>query len=57
MECRLARDAVLSGLRDRARSIRFAAALNAGLYDDSEFVEALDDVFTEQEVDYFMEGA
>ena len=42
MECRDAKEAVMNGLRDRHRSVRIAAAFNAGLYDDREVVNALE---------------
>ena len=48
MECRKVKDAVLAGLKDPADSIRIAAALNAGRYDDEKLLEALDDFFANQ---------
>ena len=42
MECCYAKDAVMQGLRDTHRSVRFAAAFNAGLYYDSDVVNALE---------------
>ena len=45
MECRYAREAVIEGLKDTDRSVRFAAALNAGLYHDRDVVNALDRFF------------
>jgi hypothetical protein len=41
MECCYAKEAVMQGLRDTHRSVRFAAAFNAGLYYDSDVVNAL----------------
>ena len=45
MECRDAKEAVIQGLRDTHRSVRFAAAFNAGLYYDSDVVNALEMFF------------
>ena len=42
MECDDAKEAVIQGLRDTHRSVRFAAAFNAGLYYDSDVVNALE---------------
>ena len=42
MECDDAKEAVMQGLRDTHRSVRFAAAFNAGLYYDSDVVNALE---------------
>jgi hypothetical protein len=42
MECDDAKEAVIQGLRDTHRSVRFAAAFNAGLYTDSDVVNALE---------------
>lgn len=42
MECDDAKEAVIQGLRDPHRSVRFAAAFNASLYYDSEVVNALE---------------
>lgn len=42
MECCYAKEAVMQGLRDTHRSVRFAAAFNAGLYYDSDVVNALE---------------
>ena len=42
MECHDAKEAVMQGLRDTHRSVRIAAAFNAGLYDDSDVVNALE---------------
>jgi len=42
MECQDAKEAVMQGLRDTHRSVRFAAAFNAGLYYDSDVVNALE---------------
>lgn len=49
MECRSAKEAVLAGLKDGEKSIRVAAAFNAGLYEEEEFQESLDDLFAKQE--------
>lgn len=50
MECRTAKEVILKGLKDSSRSIRIAAALNAGLYNDKEFRKALDNFFMEKEI-------
>jgi hypothetical protein len=42
MECDDAKEAVMQGLRDTHRSVRLAAAFNAGLYHDSDVVNALE---------------
>ena len=42
MECRDAKEAVIQGLRDMHRAVRIAAALNTGLYDDRDVVNALE---------------
>ena len=42
MECCYAKEAVMQGLQDTHRSVRFAAAFNAGLYYDSDVVNALE---------------
>ena len=42
MECDDAKKAVIQGLRDPHRLVRFAAAFNAGLYYDSDVVNALE---------------
>ena len=42
MECCYAKEAVMQGLRDTHRSVRFAAAFNAGLYYDSDVVNAFE---------------
>lgn len=42
MECDDAKEAVIQGLRDTHRLVRFAAAFNAGLYYDSDVVNALE---------------
>ena len=42
MECDDAKEAVIQGLRDPHRLVRFAAAFNAGLYYDSDVVNALE---------------
>ncbi len=45
MECDDAKEAVIQGLRDTHRSVRFAAAFNTGLYYDSDVVNALEMFF------------
>jgi hypothetical protein len=42
MACRNAKEAVMHGLRDPHRSVRIAAAFNAGLYCDSDVANALE---------------
>lgn len=42
MECSNANEAVMQGLRDPHRLVRIAAAFNAGLYCDSDVVNALE---------------
>ena len=42
MECRDAKEAVMHGLSDMHRSVRIAAALNTGLYNDRDVVNALE---------------
>ena len=42
MECPNAKEAVLQGLKDPHRSVRIAAAFNAGLYCDTDVVNALE---------------
>ena len=45
MECHYAKEAVMQGLRDTHRSVRFAAAFNTGLYYDSDVVNAFEMFF------------
>ena len=42
VECPNAKEAVIQGLKDPHRSVRIAAAFNAGLYCDSDVVNALE---------------
>lgn len=53
--CRSAKEAVLTGLKDSAKSVRIAAAFNVGLYDDEELQEMLDKFFAELEAASFAE--
>lgn len=53
MECRNAKEAVMQGLRDPHRSVRIAAAFNAGLYCDSDVVNALE-LFFERDRSLFV---
>lgn len=45
MECRDAQIAVTQGLQDRSRDVQQAAALNIGLYQDSDFVREVERFF------------
>ncbi|MDX1708552.1 MAG: HEAT repeat domain-containing protein [Desulfobacterales bacterium] len=45
MECKTAKEAVLSGLMDPNGEVRIAAAMNAGLYDDPKVLAALEHFF------------
>ena len=45
MECRSAKAAVISGLRDSSRLVQQAAALNIGLYRDADFLKEVEKFF------------
>lgn len=56
MECRNAEEAVMQGLRDPHRSVRIAAAFNAGLYCDNDIVNALELFFERDRTLFLLDG-
>jgi hypothetical protein len=55
LECGTKRDLVLKGLKDPVASVRGAAALNAGLYNDDVFVKGIVDYFQNHKHDKLQE--
>ena len=56
MECPNAKEAVLQGLKDPHRSVRIAAAFNAGLYCDTDVVNALELFFERSRPLFVLDG-
>ena len=55
MECRTAQDTALHGLLDRDRTVRRAAAENAGLYTEAAIRSALEDFYEKHRLDLVLE--
>ncbi len=55
LEYRAAPEAVLEGLLDTDKSVRMAAATNAGLYDDPAILSALEDFYEKHRLDLVKE--
>lgn len=56
MECRNAKTAVLQGLNDPHRSVRIAAAVHIGLYNDPDVIDAFELFFERDRPFFIMDG-
>jgi hypothetical protein len=56
MACRNAKEAVMQGLNDPYRSVRIAAAFNAGLYSDQDVVNSLELFFERNRPSFVSDG-
>jgi predicted GTPase len=52
MECIDAKEAVINGLRDKSKAVQSAAALNIGLYHDSDFQKEVERFFNKNRLEY-----
>jgi HEAT repeat protein len=52
MECIDAKEAVIKGLRDTSKAVQSAAALNIGLYHDTEFQKEVERFFKNNHLEY-----